>query len=90
MSELTREQVERMRKNGVVWNIYEVLDSHESLRRNVRRKPSHELGCLHRESSDPVVMTVVAPPERDFVILVRLDPFVGDRHTIGIPGQVCE
>lgn len=67
-----------------------VADLHEARRQDVQQEATDELRRLHGHRALPIAMRVVFPREGDLAVLERQKSSIGDRHAVGITGQVLQ
>lgn len=63
-------------------------DLDEPVGKNMKQKPSDKLLGVHRHDLGIVVVCVVSPPERDFVVFELHDPVVADCDPVGISAKI--
>ena len=65
-------------------------DTDKATRQNMREKAMHELLPIHAAGLQLLSMTIVAPEERDPVILIRFDPVVRDGDAVRVLSEILE
>ena len=68
----------------------EEADSDEALRQDVHHKPPEKFGGLHGHRLVLVAVRVVLPPESDLVAVDGKNSAIGDRHAVGVAGQIAK
>ena len=67
-----------------------MADAHEAFWQHVQQEASEELVHLQTHETLLVVISRVAPAERDLVLDKRHEPVIGDRDTVRVAAEIAE